>query len=177
MIPEIKKAWCAALTSGVYEQGSHTLVERHINYLPGGGEQETIRYCCLGVLADLYVKAHPQDPDASLVTVPCRLYLLPPVVQEWAGLAEEDPAVSIPGTEYTMSLSHLNDGGIHDAYLDEYPGLGLPQGRWTFAQIAEAIQAGIVGEGAGPDGEDISSSAEFTQLPPSPLLPDPPAAD
>lgn len=47
MNPEVKAKWLDALRSGKYEQGFRALCSSG-------------KYCCLGVLADLYVKEHPE---------------------------------------------------------------------------------------------------------------------
>ena len=85
---EIKKQWVAALESGDYGQCR--------GHLHSGSS-----YCCLGVLTELYIQAHPEghgwrtdsthsafffgSPDDRLTS------LLPKAVQEWAGLESASP--------------------------------------------------------------------------------------
>jgi hypothetical protein len=125
MNPEIKERWIAALESGEYPQGRGLLVRDG-------------NYCCLGVLTDLAVKdgvcewtdgrgvMEPGDGDDEG-------YLedgtTPNDVQEWAGLPDCNPSVSVPaelaerlwpGDEdehgpvavpQSASLAELNDAG------------------------------------------------------------------
>ncbi len=105
MNPEVKQMWVAALRSGEYEQGTLRL------------RSHDDKYCCLGVLCDLAVKAgvdirilsqggeYTYDGDAVS---------LPDVVQEWAGLSDNDndtPQDPMIETELygSRQLSQLND--------------------------------------------------------------------
>lgn len=109
---EIKEQWVAALESGEYKQ-CHETLRNHFGY------------CCLGVLTDLYVKAHPDSASWALVdgdgdysveadivkkSVPVgtesdSMRLLPRI-RDWAGLKTVNP--SAPGAGI---LSRLNDSG------------------------------------------------------------------
>ena len=91
MNAEVKEQWVAALESGDYDQCR--------GYLHSG-----MGYCCLGVLTELYIQAHPEgrgwQPSSSKSSVfsfgssDDRLTsLLPEVVQEWAGLKSDSPEV------------------------------------------------------------------------------------
>ena len=114
----IKSQWIAALRSGDYKQGRGWL--RTDNY-----------YCCLGVLCDLHSKANPDYRESwRLVddygTEDCYFYgealpfLLPNVVQRWAGIGCSNPYITVKGNFWT--LARLNDEGC------------------TFEQIAKHIE-------------------------------------
>ena len=111
MNPEIRARWTAALRSGDYQRGS--------GYLHTWDD----RFCCLGVLCDLAVKAGVVKRSQAAAVTMHRYddagHYLPPAVQDWAGLRTENPAV--PGVGL---LSNMNDDGC------------------SFAQIADAIDGG-----------------------------------
>ena len=104
MNAEIKDNWVAALESGEYEQGK--------NYLHSG-----TRFCCLGVLTDLYIKAHPEQggwtPRDSGTEVTTFFFgpdredysVLPIVVRDWAGLDAASPLIE------DEHLTDTNDNG------------------------------------------------------------------
>lgn len=116
MNPEIKKQWNAALTSGEYEQGKQRL------------RTDDDKYCCLGVLCNLAVKAGvakwerrtPTDYSTGISGWHCvsidgtasNATTLPYFVQEWAGLEDENPIVSAGVGALQESLAELNDQGI-----------------------------------------------------------------
>jgi hypothetical protein len=107
----VKGLWTSALRSGQYKQGKECL------------RDEDDKFCCLGVLCDLYAKEHPeakwvmgaffdaQPADGAWTLLP------PPGVQRWADLGTHDPRVK----DY-RSLSQLNDTGS------------------TFVEIADMIE-------------------------------------
>lgn len=110
MNQEIKNEWLAALRSGEYIQGH--------------GELKTKdgKFCCLGVLCDLYSKKNNRpwfledsaiDDNCSYYTIHGAAESLPKEVRVWAGLIESDPTVQIYGPEQEDSafLSYLNDQG------------------------------------------------------------------
>lgn len=116
MNKEIKAKWLTALRGGKYKQGSGFL------RISQDGVED--RFCCLGVLCDLAVKAgvtavlnenyetsYGRNYDTSTAVLPFH-------VQEWAGLSSK--AGSYDGGE--RSLTGDNDGGM------------------TFAQIADIIE-------------------------------------
>ena len=108
MNAEIKEQWVVALESGKYEQGK--------NYLHSG-----TRFCCLGVLTDLYAQAHPEqggwtprDPgnDVLFFSTDKEDYsVLPVVVRDWAGLTTASPMVS------DEHLTDTNDNGASFAKI------------------------------------------------------------
>ena len=129
MKTDIKNQWLEALRSGHYQQGIRAL--RHINTQE---KDQPDQFCCLGVLCDLYAKAHPNDlnwgPQTAFYNVPFltrfegddeihkSMSYLPMRVREWAGLKNSDPIVnvqltSVHGVAYTdeTNLSKLNDSG------------------------------------------------------------------
>jgi hypothetical protein len=117
MNPEIRARWAAALRSGTYRQGHHAL---HQQQLDGD------KFCCLGVLCDLAVKAGVQvdvfrNGETSYDGFPD---ILPPSVAAWAGLDGPNPYLTTYGR-----AGELNDG-------DEC-GNAL-----TFAEIADLIDGG-----------------------------------
>lgn len=102
MDQKIKDRWVEALRSGEYEQGR-------------GALKSGDRFCCLGVLCDLFVKdglgTWGQDLFGSNG-------YLPPVVVAWAGLRNKSPAVD------SLTLTCLNDTF-----------------KTNFTQIADLIEA------------------------------------
>lgn len=111
MNPEIRRRWTDALQSGDYVQGKDTL---RVN-LPDG----TSKFCCLGVLCDLYAQDHPEEKGWSssefeVDNVPSfwadgdwNDHYLPIAVAKWAGLTSTSGM--IPGI--ASSLAAVNDEG------------------------------------------------------------------
>lgn len=116
MKPAIKKLWIKALTSGKYVQGR--------GYLRIQQKNGKKRYCCLGVLTDLYCKAKKcsweDATDQGFITTS-----LSKAVQVWAGVQNRDPLTSAIHPTYStqQSLAELNDGR-----------------RWNFKKIAGQIE-------------------------------------
>lgn len=144
MNPEVKAQWLSALRSGEWPQGRDELND-------GEG-----RYCCLGVLCEMAkdqgvtdmwevdgqtdmriygnreaYEASPWEYDGSWSSVPVN-------VQQWAGLDDHDPYVTVPLTHPEFAklrqwnaisrngrarVSTLNDNGF------------------TFEEIADLIDA------------------------------------
>lgn len=93
---EIKQKWVQALRSGDYKQGGDNL------YNP-----ETDAFCCLGVLADLYI--NEQNNGRGSISDGT---FLPGKVCQWAGLIYLDQPVVDPHVDTgweTTSLSRCND--------------------------------------------------------------------
>jgi hypothetical protein len=97
MKPEIKKLWVEALRSGDYKQGRSRL------------RDENNRFCCLGVLCNIYAQQNPEFAANQKYTFAYDgLSGFPSyTVREWAGLKDEDPTVYVNGIE--TSLSIVND--------------------------------------------------------------------
>ncbi len=76
MFPNIAKKWVAALRSGLYKGTKGTLKTTDIN-------GENPRYCCLGVLCEVYNQEHkiPCDMDNDV---------LPLNVQKWASMQSSE---------------------------------------------------------------------------------------
>ena len=114
MNPGIRAQWTAALRSGKYEQGTASLRSGN-------------KFCCLGVLCDLAVKAGVLTGEPG--EAGCAWYYhgaidyLPEAVTEWAGLQDINQLAGDPGA--TEPLAVLNDDFA-----------------WDFAQIADVIDGG-----------------------------------
>jgi len=107
MKPQIAKLWCEALRSGEFKQGTGKL--RQVD------EHDGKKYCCLGILCELYSKdlEKKKKPSTNLYY---KNLLLPLEVQKWAGFRVD---VGICFNKYKgkdglmySSLSSLNDSGI-----------------------------------------------------------------
>jgi hypothetical protein len=98
--PDIKARWVTALRSGHYKQG-RTALRFHG------------KYCCLGVLCDLYPNSNKLwklSTDVHDIGDEFDGYaeLLPEYVVEWAGLDEVDPKITLSNGEM-RSLVYVND--------------------------------------------------------------------
>jgi hypothetical protein len=122
MNPEIKAQWVAALRSGEYVQGRSSL-----HYLVD--ENGNAKFCCLGVLCDLAVKAGgvveevdtPEEGREGVVYYDGDQSFPPPSVVVWAGI--QDQYGRVPGSlDDEGSLYQLNDAGT------------------SFADIADVIE-------------------------------------
>lgn len=116
MNPEIKEKWVKALRSGVYKQGSGVL--RSTNE----------RYCCLGVLCEIYKEETGdgewiagQPGDTGMYTFLGSRGYLPAAVQNWS-LIQGGGQASLPNSMEIRvegagvacrSLSGLNDSGYY----------------------------------------------------------------
>lgn len=102
MNTEIKNRWVKALRSGEYEQGKDRLCSMDK------------KFCCLGVLVDLYVKEtgatwaiQEDDSGVDCYSMGCNWGSLPDEVIDWSGLADQDPQVR--ELDSGRTLSALND--------------------------------------------------------------------
>lgn len=120
MNPEIKKQWIEALTSGEYQQGKLML---GLQGEPDKGEPD--KFCCLGVLCELAVKAGVIEPpsrvyedvtEPDVIEPPPRALgrmlfygedrqtsVLPRKVMDWADLDEFNPKIGL------YSIASWND--------------------------------------------------------------------
>lgn len=98
----IQKEWVKRLESGDYEKGRGRLK------LTNGED----KYCCLGVLADIFIDEHPDyswSPEGLVLLSngeTSGLAYLPKFIQEWAGLSRS-PNVMIE--EHMEYLTTIND--------------------------------------------------------------------
>jgi hypothetical protein len=121
MNQDIKQRWIDALRSGQYQQGNDCLRDAQD------------RFCCLGVLCDLYVKENAKpgseddweqgsEGDDYDYCLHDSAGALPKAVQQWAGLKSHNPAVRRTGLKnhnpalrhhvalgYLIPISVLND--------------------------------------------------------------------
>tara|TARA_R100001244_G_scaffold129809_1_gene101482 strand:- start:471 stop:851 length:381 start_codon:yes stop_codon:yes gene_type:complete len=105
MNKEIKAKWVSALKSGNYRQGQNQLKVE-------GKKNSRVRYCCLGVLCNIYKKDTGKGKweRASFIDTDGEYEQseLPGEVALWAGLKSTEPVVNtFIGEE---SLIALNDG-------------------------------------------------------------------
>jgi hypothetical protein len=110
MDPAVRDQWCRALRSGEYQQT--------IGQLRDGSA-----YCCLGVLTDLAAEAGVFSWDALDDT---HYGVLPEAVQDWAGLASEDPSLIFEPHEW-ISASGANDMGKSFAEIADLIDTGRPE--------------------------------------------------
>ena len=108
MNKQVKERWIKALRSGKYKQGQHLLVSN---------DSDDKKYCCLGVLCQLYATEKKKGiskiklgvaTSSSGDRLPAKQFL-PNIVREWAGLDVSDPIVDYDDNS-TNRLTHLNDG-------------------------------------------------------------------
>lgn len=96
MKKRIKKLWLKALRSGKYKQGKGCL-------------RADRKYCCLGVLCDVYAKEKGErwgaSDDARFYSMHGEIHVLPTPVMRWAGLNDSNPFL---GDE---NAAPLNDNG------------------------------------------------------------------
>lgn len=104
MKPEIKTKWTTALRSGKYKQGK-------------GGLCRDGKFCCLGVLCDLFVREQQEikpsnsnrwsQHHSNRYVLFGEYAILPIEVMNWAGLEEQNPHIPFVG-----SLASTNDRGM-----------------------------------------------------------------
>jgi hypothetical protein len=131
MKKEVANLWIKALRSGKYKQGVCAL------------HTSDNKYCCLGVLCDLYDKDRKAKKKKSIkISKPkyngnknqhCYRYgdeydFLPTVIKRWAGMKSKKGSLEIDGSYFDLSI--LNDG---DSYL----------GRKNFKEIAQIIETNV----------------------------------
>lgn len=122
MNPEVKQLWLEALRSGEYQQGREKL------------RDDKDRYCCLGVLCELYREKVSNGADLWCADETDHKYsmflesaYIPEAVYIWAGLESNDPKVEAETEAYypavQVELISLNDDH-----------------KWDFLAIADAIE-------------------------------------
>lgn len=137
---ENMKLLVAALRSGTYKQIDGRLSNRQ-------------GHCCLGIACEIYQAAIGDlviKPDAhsslSSTLYDDQRYALPPKVQNWLNV--DANAIRVPLNEksceflakYTPSSGHISTAlTVNDIYLSDLNDWGF-----TFEQIAEVIEAGLV---------------------------------
>jgi hypothetical protein len=126
MNPEVKQKWIDALRSGEYEQGMKALRDRFN------------RFCCLGVLCDIYIKEHPETKwetslyDKSLYGVNFECVIPPEIVwKHWAQLNESNPVVC---QRNPRNINDVLDGQNIDTLAS------LNDTGFTFEEIAQIIE-------------------------------------
>lgn len=99
----VVRRWVKNLESGLYKQGRERLVK---------AGKDFDRFCCLGVLCDMAVRAkvipaptRPRVGDAYCYKN--NTQVLSPAVMRWAGLKDDT------GGHDTDSLAARNDDGLH----------------------------------------------------------------
>jgi hypothetical protein len=96
MNPQIKQKWVSALRSGEYQQGQYCL-------------RTEDKFCCLGVLCDLYGKENNVEwdlvNDDGNYEFSYHSERLPLFVVGWAGVGNDNPEIC------ETSLAELNDTG------------------------------------------------------------------
>lgn len=115
MKQEIKEKWLSALRSGEYEQSIGCL------------KTNDNKFCCLGVLCDIYAKEKNVDwkPINENLTEKLMLsdnnsnisYVLPPHVAEWAEIKDDTGGVYIKSKD--DHLSRINDSGESFSEISE----------------------------------------------------------
>jgi len=130
MNKRIKQKWIKALRSGKYKQG-----RGHLHY--------DDKYCCLGVLTELYIREHNGEKwekmlGGNLFCFKAEECNLPEVVSDWAGLEEKDPLIVI--NDEKDILETVNDGTNGtppNNFADLLPHAIKPH---TFNEIADLIE-------------------------------------
>jgi len=132
MKKDIAKKWVKALRSGKYKQGKHMLK---------AATKTGMRYCCLGVLCELYQQDRKRkklpllrtrdrtEAERNIAILPASVKkifafgrdefttVVPPSVQKWAGLDDaagtflDDKPVILKPKCRCDSLAELNDKG------------------------------------------------------------------
>ena len=124
MKADVKKRWVEALRSGRYRQAPGKLTD-------GKG------HCCLGVLCDLarregVIKWQVGQFNDWRAIAPGDEYgeasVLPPAVQKWAGLDDNNPIIAMTPTDFPAGITAANAND----------GLG-----WNFEKIADAIEENL----------------------------------
>lgn len=162
---DIKEKWVAELRSGKYKQGT--------GYLRRNDE-----FCCLGVLCELAVADEVIAPAvAPTVSKDYYRYLAPlsnTYIDEHGTAAPDGFGfmyANLPEAVRDWAGLDLRDQGIELDWPEDHEFYGLNKGftdlndedRWTFAQIADAIEKYVpVDEDVVDAGASASSEGEGT---------------
>lgn len=131
--PEILALWLEALRSGTFQQGTGKLCRLY------GDTGE--RYCCLGVLTQLYINKNEHagdwiaayDDNSAFKRFNNASNYLPYAVAEWAGIVESSGGRENMQFDIVLDnipMTHLNDGN---------PEAGIePQ---SFEEIADRLES------------------------------------
>jgi hypothetical protein len=100
MNQNIKQRWLEALRSGKYKRGTGTLKAKQLG-------EKGYRYCCLGVLCDLYSK---EKLKGRAIKITSLRGLLPLQVIKWAEIdLEKEESIYRYDSAIPNNLSTLND--------------------------------------------------------------------
>jgi hypothetical protein len=135
MDKDVKAKWIAALKSGEYTQGRASL-------------KQSDRYCCLGVLCDLFIKE--TKPDIGWLINGSYVYSfeghsgdLPPSVIQWANLPSANPNVAKEAVpKRLMDKKITTHYGLSDSEVSALKNISLAElndGGAFFSEIAEII--------------------------------------
>lgn len=136
MKKEIADQWVAALRSGKYQQGTGCL--RYSDTLSNAVPVEGTSFCCLGVLCDLYVEAHKDEPGwLDDDTIKGEEHHLPTEVMLWAGISSENGQLH-NGPACIEDNEHEECPHVwHDNLVD------MNDEGCTFEQIADVISSHV----------------------------------
>jgi hypothetical protein len=107
MKTNVKQEWIKALKYGAYAQGTNCLLRR---------DNEDAKYCCLGVLVNIFEKEHCLTFNKDSVGFgDNHKYTLPSIVAEWSGVTKDQENI----------LMELNDKlvrfGVIARVIDLFP--------------------------------------------------------
>lgn len=111
MDKRIKKRWIAALRSRKYKQGEGLLRQK------GDTKKQVDRFCCLGVLCELAVKAKVIPPAVIDFEMEKYFYAgasqeLPGEVMKWAKIGTSCGSFTRASDRSDTDLAELNDKGM-----------------------------------------------------------------
>lgn len=127
---EVREMWVAALRSGRYRRGTNHLRKT---------ENGRVKYCCLGVLCDVLIKAGMEIEVVrgrydGVVAYDGSTGTLPDSVQEAAGLMDD-----AGGLVKTVTVDDHGDETVYN-YLTNLN----DDAEWSFRKIADLIEQGGV---------------------------------
>lgn len=128
MKPAIKRLWITALLSGKYKQGKSCLKKGN-------------KFCCLGVLSDLYAKKHNiewKKEKYENVKLFNESELLPSKVMQWAALSRKNPMVKLTDEAKKKMGYDEDDGNIKEDLTTLNDDVGC-----NFKVISECIKTSL----------------------------------